>query len=116
MAMDMMWFLMLSHFVGDYALQSDAMARRKASSRGALTAHVAVYVLTLAVTVAVYAQFTGAYSFFSLQTLAPLGVIFVLHWVQDDIKGRHFSNSHQAYYVDQAVHVAQLFLLRGWLG
>jgi len=113
--MDMMWFLMLSHLVGDYALQSDGIALRKRSSRKILTGHVVIYVVTLAFTLAIYSYFTGQFAFLSLRVMTALFVIFALHWIQDDIKARRFADSGQAYYIDQALHIIQLFLLRGWL-
>ncbi|MEW5873891.1 MAG: DUF3307 domain-containing protein [Candidatus Zixiibacteriota bacterium] len=113
--MDMMWFLMLSHLVGDYALQTDGMALRKGGSRKVLTLHVLLYIVTLALTLAIYAYFTGRFAFLSPRVLAALIAIFALHWIQDDIKARRFSDSRQAYYIDQALHIIQLFLLRGWL-
>lgn len=114
-AMDMMWFLMLSHLVGDYALQSDRMAAQKGASLPALTWHVVIYVATLTVTLAAYAMATRAFVFGSVRVGIALAAIFVLHWSQDYWKARRFPDSRQAYYVDQALHIAQLFLLRGWL-
>jgi len=113
--MDMMWFLMLSHLVGDYALQTDGMALTKGISRRILTLHVVTYVVTLAFTLAIYSYFTDRFAFLSLRVMAALFVIFALHWIQDDIKARRFADIRQAYYIDQALHIIQLFLLRGWL-
>lgn len=113
--MDLMWFLMLAHLVGDYALQTDRMAAQKGTSLGHLTAHIAVYVGTLFVTLWIYGSVTGLFSFWTVATLGALAVIFVIHWVQDFSKSRFFNGSKQAYYIDQTLHILQLFLLRWWL-
>ncbi len=110
-----MWFLILAHLVGDYALQTDQMAARKGTSSPHLTAHIAVYVGTLFVTLWIFSAVTSQFAFWSVGTLGALAVIFVIHWAQDYSKSRFFNGSKQAYYIDQTVHILQLFLLRWWL-
>lgn len=111
--MDLMWFLVLAHVAGDFALQSDQMARRKATSQAVLTTHVVIYTLTIALALAVYSSVNGNSDLWSGRAALVLGALFVLHWIQDFLKSRYFQ-SRQAYYQDQTLHLIQLFFLR-WL-
>jgi hypothetical protein len=47
-----------------------------------------------------------------LTTLQVLVAIGVIHWVQDLIKARKYNGSKQAFYVDQAIHVSILVIIR----
>ena len=114
--MDSMWFLMLGHFLGDYAFQSDRIAKIKGENLGLLALHVLVYTLTVA------AVYYGGLLLSGRGIDSPtwfifafLGV-FLVHGAQDFCKARLFSNSRQAYYIDQAIHLIQLFIIRLWLG
>lgn len=111
--MDLMWFLMLGHLAGDYAFQSDRMAADKQSSIRTLTVHVLIYTATIALVLLLYSEWTGAYLFWALRTASILAAMCVLHWIQDFLKGRYF-RSRQAYYLDQLLHLLQLFVIR-WL-
>ena len=111
--MDLMWYLVLAHLIGDYALQSDRMAERKGQSKTVLTVHVLIYAAVIGVTLWVYGATTGHYTFWRWPTGGLLAPLFALHWFQDYLKGRYF-RSRQAYYQDQALHIIQLFVIR-WL-
>lgn len=110
---DLMFFLLIGHFCGDFALQSDRMAARKGSSYNALTAHVTIYTVTIACFLAagLYLQ-NAPDQFFRLTTAGVMIFIFVEHWFQDWLKAGKSKNSRQAYYFDQAVHVLILFTIR----
>jgi len=108
-----MWFLLLAHLTGDYALQSDRMAEQKRRSLGVLSLHVLIYTLTIAIVLWVFSRLTGAYTFWTWRVAGLLAPLYLAHWAQDYTKGRHFS-SRQAYYSDQVLHVIQLFIIR-WL-
>lgn len=106
-----MWFLALAHLIGDYALQSDRMAETKPRSVAVLTVHVLIYVCVIGVTLWMYGIATGGYAFWKLAVGGLLAPLFALHWIQDYLKGRYFT-SRQSYYLDQVLHVSQLFILR----
>lgn len=110
--MDLMWFLFLAHLTGDYALQSDRMASEKCHSATALTWHVTIYVACIAVTLWAYSAITSQFSFLSGTCAGLMVPLFVLHWTQDFIKGHKFPNSKQAYYIDQVLHLMQLYAIR----
>jgi hypothetical protein len=110
--MDLMWFLFLAHLTGDYALQTDRMAADKGSDPVTLTAHVTVYTLCIALTLWLYAALTRQFGFFTLTSGGLMAPLFVLHWIQDFTKSRYFKHSKQAYYADQVLHLAQLYIIR----
>ena len=112
--MDLMWFLLLAHFAGDFAFQTDRMAERKRSSQSVLTLHVLIYVATIGLMVVGYELTVSGMPTKAAVLPVALGGLFVVHWLQDDLKGRFFL-SRQAYYLDQLLHVIQLFVLRGLL-
>lgn len=110
--MDLMWFLFLAHLTGDYALQSDRIAAEKGRSMATLTWHVAIYVACIGITLWLYSSFTAKYNFVNSPALLALVLLFGLHWTQDFVKSRYFSQSKQAYYADQVIHLAQLYAIR----
>ncbi len=109
---DILFFLLLGHFVGDYALQTDYMAQTKGKSKLVLTSHVLVYTIT----VGVFWCFGRAlHEITPLCTLTMLGVlvvVYVIHWLQDFLKSKWLNGSKQSYYADQAIHVATLYVIR----
>lgn len=110
--MDLMWFLFLAHLTGDYALQTDRMAAEKGRDLVALTQHVAIYVGCITLTLWSFAALTTRFLFPSASVVTMLAALFVLHWTQDYIKSRRFPTSKQAYYIDQVLHLAQLYAIR----
>jgi hypothetical protein len=110
--MDWMWYLLLAHLVGDYALQSDRMAALKGQSLSVLTWHVTIYTSCIGITLWSVSAVTGAFDFFAWNPAGLLMPLFALHWTQDLIKGRYFNHSKQAYYADQVLHLAQLYAIR----
>ena len=109
---DLLFFLLIGHFLGDFALQSDRVAARKQQSKKVLTYHVALYTLVIALSIFVGLLLNGSTAFFELTTLAVLAVVFVAHWIQDYLKAFKFNGTKQAFYFDQAVHVLILFAIR----
>lgn len=61
----------LAHFIGDFLLQSDWMARNKKSSYWVCTIHVSVYIFPF---------------FLTELTLFQILLIYIQHWVQDKTK------------------------------
>jgi hypothetical protein len=109
---DLLFFLILGHFIGDFALQSDRVANDKQRSMKVLTYHVAVYTLVLSLSLYAGLSLNGSGGFFSFVTLFVLAAIFVIHWVQDYLKSFKFNGTKQAFYLDQAVHILILFVVR----
>ena len=110
--MDLMWFLFLAHLTGDFALQTDRMAADKGHDASVLTWHVTVYTVCIGLTLWIYSAMTLQYEFVSPTVAGLLASMFALHWIQDFVKGRKFSKSKQAYYADQVLHLAQLYVIR----
>jgi hypothetical protein len=110
--MDILFFLLLGHFIGDYAFQSDKMAEKKKSSIGILTLHILLYTLAIWITFFFYSIIYQRGLFLESSTLLFLIVLFIQHWVQDFIKGRGSVCSKQVYYLDQAIHLVILYLYR----
>jgi hypothetical protein len=108
--MDPLFFFLLGHIIGDYALQADAMAANKRKISGSLILHAAIYTLTIVVLAYVH-DLLYAPSIF-LATLPWMIPVFALHISQDFIKGRYFNRSRQCYYIDQSLHLVALFALR----
>jgi len=110
--MDILFFLLLGHFVGDYAFQSDMMAEKKKSSMGALTLHIFYYTITIWISFICYSILYQRGLFLKSSTLFFMPMLFIQHWVQDFIKGRISVCSKQVYYLDQAIHLSVLYLYR----
>jgi hypothetical protein len=107
-------FVMAAHWVADFVLQFDRMAKNKSSSLLALTAHVAVYTIVL-VLVAPFAM-SGCSS---LQWTEWVLLNAVLHWVIDYFTSRASAplfkagDVHFGFVVvgaDQFMHLACLVL------
>lgn len=108
--MDPLFLFLLGHFVGDYALQTDRIAKNKNGLNGHLFLHVSVYTLIIA-------MFSWFHDIFYdpniLSAVLPwLIPIFLIHLAQDYIKSRFFRESRQFYYIDQALHISALYVLR----
>lgn len=110
--MDPIMYLLLGHFVGDFALQSDYMAQKKTNSKKTLTFHVLVYVLVIAAVLVLYGLATGKGHLFSWTGLGVLVLLYVAHWLQDYLKGHVLPKSKQMYYLDQILHISLLYLIR----
>ncbi len=110
--LDLLFYMILGHYCGDFAFQTDRMAQGKQNSLAALSVHVIIYTLTLALFIALGMFLNGNESFFTVTTAMVIILIFLMHWVQDRIKARWFNGSKQAYYLDQAIHIAVLFAAR----
>jgi hypothetical protein len=109
---DLLFFLVMGHVCGDFALQSDKMARMKRTSLATLTVHVAVYTATIAASLLAAFLFADVVSIMSWVTLPVLAFIFVEHWIQDYVKVNGPSTSKQSFYVDQVIHLLVLFAIR----
>jgi len=111
--LDLLFFLLLGHYIGDFALQSDTMASRKGISKTTLTYHVFIYVLTIAVFLLIGLLMSGRGNMFlTWYSATVLVFIFAQHWVQDFVKGSWFNGTKQGLYLDQALHLIVLYALR----
>ncbi len=108
--MDPLFFFLLGHIIGDYALQTDAMGANKRKINGSLILHAAIYTLTIAVLAFIHDLLYPPSIF--LVMLPWMIPVFALHISQDFIKGRYFNKSRQCYYIDQSLHLVALFALR----
>jgi hypothetical protein len=110
--MDILFFLILGHLIGDYALQTDYMASHKKNSRAILTRHVVIYAASVWAMIAAYSFLYRPGLFIKLATIIFVAVLFIQHWLQDFIKNRYNNGSKQWYYIDQVLHLVILFAYR----
>ena len=110
--MDVLFFLILGHFCGDYAFQTDNIAERKKTSKAALTVHVILYTVCIWAFLATYSLLYYPGLYFHTATLIFLVILFIEHWAQDYLKNHLTNGSKQAYYIDQVIHIALLYLYR----
>lgn len=110
--MDLIMYLMLGHFVGDFALQSDRMAQKKNNSKRTLTLHALIYALVIAGVLLLHSWATGMNYFLSWTVCGLLFLLLVLHWFQDYLKGHVLPNTKQVHYLDQILHIVWLYVLR----
>ncbi len=109
---DLLLILLFGHYIGDFALQSDNMAKNKGKSKVFLSLHVLIYIIVLTLFLAYGLSLHENNSFMSLTTLLVMVGVYVIHWIQDFIKSQKFNNSKQAYYLDQAIHIMTLLVIR----
>jgi hypothetical protein len=110
--MDILFFLILGHLAGDYALQTDYMAANKRISVKVLSLHVLVYALTLWAFFFFYSLLYQPGLYLHSCTLIFLALLYLQHWAQDFLKSRYQNGSKQMYYLDQVIHLAVLYLYR----
>jgi hypothetical protein len=109
-AIIMVAIILALHFVGDFVIQTDKMARNKSSSMAWLSYHVAMYSI-------------GFFIFFGWKYAL---VNYVLHWITDFCSSKISSKYYKAgkiheFFVvigaDQMIHMFCLFAtlkLAGW--
>jgi len=112
MMLDPLFLILLGHFCGDFAFQSDNMAASKRSSKRVLAVHVLIYTVTIAAFLFIALRLNGSDKFFTWSSAAFLLFLYVEHWLQDYIKTKQPQCTRQAYYLDQALHVIILFAAR----
>ena len=109
---DLLFFLLLGHYIGDFALQSDKMAQNKANSKGTLSLHVLIYTVTIALFLAYGLNIHESDAFMNPTTILVLAAVYLIHWIQDYTKSKSFNGSKQAYYIDQSIHILTLVIIR----
>ncbi len=109
--------LFFAHWIGDFVLQSDWMARNKSKNWTALTLHVLTYAGVLSLFAAVIAPMPP--SRFFAATAQFVGLNFALHFVTDAITSRitaklYAANQIHCFFVvvgfDQWIHATCLIL------
>jgi len=104
--MSALLILLLSHFVGDYAFQTEYMAENKGKDNYILVAHVATWTFIVSTT----ALFIG------VNFPDMIIFLFVPHLIMDYIKARKLLwckrvTPQQALTIDQSFHLLQILLL-----
>lgn len=108
---DLLFFLILGHIFGDFAFQTDHMAKFKGSDKAILSLHVLIYVATIAAFWWAGDLLAKSNTFPSLFALGILVVLYLQHWLQDHIKSSNGNGKH-AFFIDQAIHLAVLYVIR----
>lgn len=113
-------WLLIGHFVGDWAFQNEWMVRHKQSAlfNRAVFVHCAVYTAVLMLILFLQQQAYSVYTYFVFA-----GVIFVSHWLIDATNlaaywMRFFQQSHVLFVrivVDQIFHLVILGFLAEFL-
>jgi hypothetical protein len=119
------FIIMIGHWVGDFVLQSDWMARNKSRDWMALTLHVGIYSIVMTLTFGIATVALGLVVPFFLYSLATFQVVtFVTHWVTDyfSSKATHLLRERGDYHnmfvvigLDQLIHYYTLILTMLWL-
>jgi len=110
--MDILFLLILGHLIGDYALQTDRMAKEKKDSKATLSLHVLTYVLCIWAMLMIYHLLYNSDVFISSATIIFIAALYAQHWIQDFLKSRLKSCDKQVYYLDQVLHLGVLYLYR----
>ena len=116
--------ILIAHFIADFVLQTDNMAKGKSTSNGWLFLHVSVY------TIVIYCLLRG-YTEYIQGTINPTGYLFVwavfnglAHFSTDYFTSRWTSSlwkqgrTHDFFVViglDQTIHFITLFITAKWL-
>lgn len=105
---NLMLFLLLSHFIGDYYLQSQKLSDDKLRSFRSIIIHSLIYLIPFVITVFVYLiSFKSAIYFLIL-------IIPIIHFIIDSVK--YFLRNYNlkevtVYFCDQVLHILSLYLL-----
>ncbi len=109
----MIWILLLCHFIADYPLQTDAIARGKKHVRG-LIVHVAIHFITLLVIM------VGVLRMDLSLVLPAILALTGLHFAIDTWKNI-LSNLRPGWVIftylqDQVLHVISILVVVSWVG
>src|SRR5688572_16954771 len=110
-------YMLLTHWLADFCLQTDEQAKGKSTSVKLLTFHVATYSLMMGI--------SGLFYFGDWRKcLIFAGITFVAHWITDFITSRigkpfwakgDYHNGFVVVGFDQVLHYVQLYLTINWL-
>lgn len=90
--MPMLYMLIICHFIGDYVLQSDFIAKTKGSNTWHMLVHAFLYIVPFC---------------FAIGWCWQVNVILISHYIIDTLKARYKLIS---YATDQVLHIALLSL------
>ena len=90
--MKIIYILLLSHFIGDYVLQSDFVAKTKGENWWHLIVHCALYTVPFALSFGINGRLVG---------------LFVSHIIIDALKARWHTISYGA---DQLLHIFAMII------
>lgn len=110
--LDLLFFLLLGHYIGDFALQSDNLAENKKRSIRALSLHVLIYVIAVGAMLYLGLWYNHSEYLLQVVNLYALVGLFIVHWTQDFLKSRCIKCGRQVFYTDQALHLAVLYAMR----
>ncbi len=113
----MIYLIVWAHFVSDFILQTDAMARRKSSSNKWLWRHILLYTLSLMIFIEVFHGVNGTLIYCFVNGLAH----FITDYITSRITKRLWAEqrTHDFFVViglDQAIHMTTLLLTLPILG
>ena len=116
--------ILIAHFIADFVMQSDEMAKGKSTCNIWLFLHVLVYIIVLYFSLRGYAEYIQ-------DTISPTGYIFgwavlngIAHFITDYFTSRWTSSlwkqgrTHDFFVViglDQCIHTITLFTTAYWL-
>lgn len=118
----MIYFLIWTHFLADFVLQTDSMAKNKSSSNAWLGRHIAIYTATLNFILGFYLLFSGKPTFSILNFWAFCLINGAAHFATDYVTSRitkklwakqQVHNFFVVIGADQALHLTVLFLTAG---
>jgi len=102
--------LLLAHYLLDFPLQGDYLAKTKATEPYSMLAHVAIY--SLGITVAVYVLRPDLVG---IKIFAVLAYVAVLHLMVDQWKSHQSVPKKWHIWFDQALHLLVISFLALWI-
>lgn len=99
--------MILAHYIGDYALQTNYMAMNKGKDVYVLLSHIATWTFVIVL--------TGMYLGIPANFLLIVFVLLIPHFIMDYIKSRNLVwcreiSEKQSLLVDQVFHINQILL------
>lgn len=105
--MQIFWLLVLAHFIGDFALQTDKIYFYKKAYPWGVAFHIGVYTAVTALLVMPFAHLA--------RTWIALALLAVIHALLDNgklvLSSRHQSDNLRYFLADQALHLGSIALL-----
>ena len=89
--LELLLWVIGAHFIGDYAMQSDWMAKNKGKSIYVMIAHCAIYTVVCAI----------PFEMFGACIPWVMGIIFITHFFSDYLK----CNNLYGLAIDQTIHI-----------
>lgn len=106
--LNLVLFLLLSHFLGDYYFQLQKLSDDKLKSFKSVIIHSLIYLIPYLITIIIYLIWFKKVIYFLIL------IIPVIHFIIDTIKyfiRKYDLNEIIVYFVDQALHIVSIYLL-----